>query len=178
MSRADVPAPADGGATTDPETSACPGCGAVLVVVPGLATDHAGASPSCAGLFRVTVRGLREEAAQDVRSAALLQLATDAYDAQHVPAGAPATAPVRLCLELEGAPDARRAGVPDGRVDGAAPRSLTPPARWTTTVADLAADLDVVDLPALVRAWAEAVWQDWAPAHRELRAAADGALTS
>jgi len=161
-----------------PETSGCPGCGAVLAVVPGLATDHPGASPSCAGLFRVTVRGLHEEAAQDLRAAALLRLAADAYDAQHLLSGAPAAAPVRLCLELERAHDPRLAAAPDGRVDEAAPRSLTPPAHWTTTVADLAADLDVVDLPTLVHAWADAVWRDWAPAHRELRAAADGALTS
>src|SRR3954447_21024065 len=73
--------PLTGGAL---ETAACPGCGAVLAVVPGLAGTHPGASPSCAGLFEVTVRGLREEAARDVRTAALLQLATDAYDAQHL----------------------------------------------------------------------------------------------
>ncbi|WP_222192826.1 DUF5946 family protein [Modestobacter italicus] len=176
MSPADVPDPADGLATTAPETSSCPGCGAVLVVVPGLEADHPGASASCAGLFRVTVRGLREEAPQDHRSAALLQLATDAYDAQHLPAGAPAGPAVRLCLDLDQASGPRRASAPGARVDD--PPSPAPPAHWTTTVADLAADLDVVDLPALLRAWAEAVWQDWSHAHRELRAAADGALTS
>ena len=62
-------------------------------------------------------------------------------------------------------------------VAAAAPRLQTRPARWTTTVADLAADLDVVDLPALVRSWADAVWIDWSPAHPLLRAAADTALT-
>jgi len=159
-----------------PETTRCPGCGAVLVVVPGLANTHVGASASCAGLFQVTVRGLREEAAQDVSTAALLQLATDAYDAQHLPEGEPAAAPVRLCLELERAVDAGRAAALGDRVAEVAPRLQTRPGRWTTTVADLAADLDVVDLPTLVHAWADAVWTDWAPAHPALRAAADRAL--
>ncbi|MGY1840937.1 MULTISPECIES: DUF5946 family protein [unclassified Modestobacter] len=152
------------------ETATCPGCGAVLAVVPGLTARHPGASAGCAALFAVTVRGLRDEAAQDGRAAGLLRLAGDAYDAQHLLPGEPATAPVRLGLALE------RGRVPaadEGTAD--APVGLTPPARWTTTVADLAADLDVVDLPALVRSWATAVWADWAPAHDRLRAAAGGA---
>ena len=37
-----------------------------------------------------------------------------------------------------------------------------PPAVWRTTIADVAADLDVVDLPSLLRAWAQAVSADWA----------------
>jgi hypothetical protein len=120
-------------------TSLCPGCGAVLADVPGLTSSRPGASPSCAGLFEVTVRGLRDEAGPDLRTAALLQLATDAYDAQHLPAGAPGTRP----------------------------------ARWTTTVADVAADLDVVDLPSLVRSWADAVRADWAAVDPQLRLPAD-----
>jgi len=155
-------------------TSACPGCGAVLAVVPGLPRSRPGASPSCAGLFEVTVRGLRDEAGQDLRTAALLQLATDAYDAQHLPDGGPAGAVVRLCLELERDVDPVRAV----RLVTDATPLQTRPGRWTTTVADLAADLDVVDLPALVRSWAVAVWTDWAPAHPALRAAADAATSS
>jgi hypothetical protein len=153
-------------------TSVCPGCGAVLAVVPGLTASHPGASPSCGALFEVTVRGLQEEAAQDVRTAALLRLATDAYDAQHLTDGAPATPAVRLCLWLERDTDPLRAAAPAERGAGTTVR----PERWTTTVADLAADLDVVDLPSLVRSWAEAVWIDWTPAHPALRAAADTAL--
>ncbi|MCZ2822730.1 DUF5946 family protein [Modestobacter sp. VKM Ac-2977] len=172
MTGADTPSPQQA-----PETSACPGCGAVLAVVPGLAGTHAGASASCAGLFAVTVRGLREEAGQDVQAASLLRVAADAYEAQHLLPGAPAAAPVRLCLELERSVDHARSAALGSRVDDAAPRDLTAPERWTTTVADLAADLDVVDLPALVRAWADAVWTDWTPAHDRLRAAADTALT-
>jgi hypothetical protein len=87
-------------------------------------------------------------------------------------------APVRLCLLLERADDPRSATVPDDRLGELAPRSVTPPARWTTTVADLAADLDVVDLPALVPSWADAVWADWGPAHPAVRAAADAVLAA
>jgi hypothetical protein len=170
--RTDAP-PADA-----PETTTCPGCGAVLAVVPGLDPRHPGASASCAALFEVTVRGLREEAAQDVRTAALLQLATDAYAAQHLADGEPAAAAVRLCLWSERGTDPLRAGELAGRVDDAAPRLSSRPARWTTTVADLAADLDVVDLPALVPSWADAVWADWGPAHPAVRAAADAVLAA
>jgi hypothetical protein len=83
---------------------------------------------------------------------------------------------VRLCLLLERGEDPRSGTVPDDRLAEVAPRSVTPPPRWTTTVADLAADLDVVDLPTLVRSWAGAVWTDWAPAAGPLRAAAGAAL--
>ena len=166
-------AAADTAPATD--TAACPGCGAVLVVVPGLRADHAGASASCAGLFDVTVRGLREEAAADVQTASVLQLATDAYDAQHLVAGQPAAAAARLCLWVDRGLDPTRERETGARLSGTAPRTLAPPARWTTTIADVAADLDVVDLPSLVRSWAEAVWRDWSAAHRELCAAADAA---
>ena len=158
-------------------TTVCPGCGAVLVATPGATGEHPGASPSCWALFRVTVRGLRDEAGQDVRTAALLQLARDTYDAQHLLPGAPASAVVRLCLALERGQEPPAAALAE-RVDAAAPHALQPPARWTTTVADLAADLDVVDLPALVSAWADATWADWAPSADQLRRAADAALAA
>jgi hypothetical protein len=35
---------------------------------------------------------------------------------------------------------------------------------WRTTVADVAADLDVIDLSVLVDAWARAVLADWSRA--------------
>jgi hypothetical protein len=154
-------------------TAVCPGCGAVTVVVPGLAATHRGASPGCAGLFTDTVRGLREEAKQDVQTAALLQLAVDAYDAQHPVDDEPAAAAVRLCLWLERGADPGRAAELADRVAECAPRLQVRPGRWTTTVSDVAADLDVVDLPASLRPWAETVWADWAPVHPALRAAAD-----
>jgi hypothetical protein len=162
------PAAARSGA---PETSACPGCGAVLAVVPGLVGSHPGASASCAGLFAVTVRGLREEAAQDAGTASLLQLATDAYDAQHLLDGEPAAAPLRVGLQVGRGLDPVRAR----EMTATAPVLPDSPARWAMTVADLAADLDVVDLPTLVRTWADAVWTDWAPYVAVLHAPADTA---
>jgi hypothetical protein len=117
----------------------------VFAVTDGLEARHPGASPACTRLFDVTVRGLRDEAPSDVRAAALVELGAAAYDAQHAP---DAAAVQRLRAALgEGA---RRPVRPD------------PPAAWRTTIADVAADLDVVDLPALLRAWAQAVSADWA----------------
>jgi hypothetical protein len=170
-----VAAVLDTAVAEDPDTAVCPGCGAVLAVVPPLTTDHPGASPSCAGLFDVTVRGLRDEARADLRTAAVLQLARDAYDAQHQVAGQPAAAAAALCLWVTRGLDPVREREVGARLADTAPTALTPPDRWTTTVADVAADLDVVDLPSLVRSWAEAVWRDWHGSHPELCAAADRA---
>lgn len=128
-----------------PLVSRCPGCGSVLVARPDLEARHPGASPACTRLFDVTVRGLRDEAPSDLRAAALLQLAVDAYDAQH-PHEGDSGGLVRLRTAL-----GQQTGAPAER-----------PEHWTTTVADVAADLDVVDLPALVRSWAQAVSADWA----------------
>jgi len=124
--------------------SRCPGCGAVLAAGPGLEVRHEGASPACTRLFDVTVRGLRDEAPSDLRAAGVLELAEATYDAQH-PLGDDAAALARL-RQLLG--------------DGSA-ASAVRPEQWTTTVADVAADLDVVDLPALVRSWSAAVVGDW-----------------
>jgi hypothetical protein len=35
---------------------------------------------------------------------------------------------------------------------------------WRTTVADVAADLDVIDLPVLVESWSRTVHEDWVTA--------------
>jgi hypothetical protein len=120
--------------------------------------------------------GLREEATADVQTAGMLQLATDTYAAQHLLTGQPAGAVARLCLWVARGLDPHRVAESAERVTAAAPATLARPDRWTTTIADVAADLDVVDLPALVRSWAEAVWTDWSPAHGQLCAAADEAL--
>ncbi len=111
---------------------------------------HPGASASCARLFEVTLRGPREEAA-DPAAATVVQQADDAYDAQHPVAGDPA----RLRAALD------RLGVSLGRP--AAPGSGVPGA-WRTTIADVAADLDVIDLAVLVESWARSVHDDWTAA--------------
>ena len=125
-------------------TEACPGCGAVLARPTDVAPSHPGASASCARLFEVTLRGLREEAATDAAGAAAVRLADAAYDAQHAD---PADAG-RLRAALD--------------VLGVAPGPERTPAAWRTTIADVAADLDVIDLTVLVDAWARSVREDWA----------------
>ena len=134
-------------------TEICPGCGAVLVPQSGSGPSHPGASVACAHLFEVTLRGLREEAGSDPGTAAVIALADAAYDAQHPVPGDDA----RLRTALD------RLGVPAGIA------AEPPPTAWRTTIADVAADLDVIDLPVLVESWARSVQDDWvaAPARRE-----------
>jgi hypothetical protein len=124
-------------------TEACPGCGAVLVRLTEVAPSHPGASASCARLFEVTLRGLREESGPDVRAATVVRLADAAYDAQHPD---PAD-PDRLRTALEAL--------------GVSPGVGHTPRAWRTTTADVAADLDVIDLRVLVEAWARSVQEDW-----------------
>jgi hypothetical protein len=135
-------------------SEACPGCGAVLAALPNAAPRHPGASASCARLFEVTVRGLRDEVEADPSAAPLVRLADAAYDAQHPIAGDPARVEAALA-HLAGALGTRPAGAAARVTAG------TPPRAWRTTIADAAADLDVIDLPVLVESWARSVVDDW-----------------
>jgi hypothetical protein len=131
--------------TAPPSTTvACPGCGSVLAPIEDDGPAHPGASAPCTRLFEVTLRGLREEAPADPAAAAVVRRADDAYDAQHPSPDDPD----RLAAALDRL-DAR-GGAPGPR-----------PASWRTTIADVAADLDVIDLPVLVESWARAVAEDW-----------------
>ena len=133
-------------------TEICPGCGAVLVTLPDGGPAHPGASAACARLFEVTLRGLREEVGADPATASIATLADAAYDAQHPVPGDD----TRLRAALE------HLGV------AADVTGTTRPTVWRTTIADVAADLDVIDLPVLVESWARSVEEDWsrAPADR------------
>ena len=134
---------------SDPATEVCPGCGTVLAPVPAGSPTRPGASPSCARLFDVTLRGPHEEASTDATAAATARLADAAYAAQHpVPEDSASASAALDVLESE------LAGPGSGRRSG-------PPPAWTTTVADVAADLDVIDLGVLVESWARAVLGDW-----------------
>lgn len=130
-------------------TAVCPGCGSVLVTTSGAPPAHPGASASCSRLFETTLRGVREEAAADARAAATVALADAAYDAQHPVPGDPARAADAV---------SRLAGA---LATGSGSAGTEPPRFWRTTIADVAADLDVIDLPVLVDAWARGVLQDW-----------------
>lgn len=134
-------------ATTEP----CPGCGGVLVALTGDLPRYPGASTSCRRLFTDTLRGLRDEAPADAGVAATVRLADAAYAAQHPVVDAPArwAAARRTLAELLHDPV-----VPAG----GAPRPLA----WRTTIVDVAADLDVIDLRVLVESWARTVLEDWA----------------
>jgi hypothetical protein len=103
-------------------------------------------------MFEVTVRGLREEARADPSTAPLVRLADAAYDAQHPAADDPG--------RLQGALE-RLGAMPGTRPEDSG-HVRTRPRAWRTTVADVAADLDVIDLPVLVESWARAVHEDWA----------------
>lgn len=156
------------------DTEVCPGCGSVLrmVTVRADRPRRPGASTSCSALLYITLRGARDEAPSDSRSAAVAALADTVYAAQHPaePAGT-STALLRLALALDGDLQTERTATLWSRAEQAPPLALTRPVTWQTTIADLAADLDVVDLPTLVRSWAEAVWRDWAAAHADVRQA-------
>jgi hypothetical protein len=131
-------------------TETCPGCGAVLVAGPDDRPGLPGASRSCARLFEVTLGGLREEVGADPAAAAAVRLADDAYRAQHPVGGDPAA--LRAAFDRL----SEALGLPPVPSDGERPL------RWRMTIADIAADLDVIDLPALVESWARAVYEDWA----------------
>jgi len=133
-------------------TEDCPGCGAVLVPLPGSGAVHPGASPSCSRLFEVTLRGPREETGADPAAAEVVALADDAYAAQHLAPGDP--------LAVRAALGRLLASLGEPAVPGGAPR----PARWRTTIADVAADLDVIDLSVPVGTWARSVAEDWTSA--------------
>ena len=94
------------------------------------------------------MRGLREEAFADPSAAPLVRLADAAYDAQHPVTGDPGRLDAAL-VQL-----AERFGTRP-TVAGRAPKI------WRTTIADAAADLDVIDLRVLVESWARVVQEDW-----------------
>jgi Family of unknown function (DUF5946) len=128
----------------EPDSSACPGCGSVLALGGTPDAVHPGASPSCSRLFEVTLRGLRDDTAADPTAAGTVALADAAYDAQH---------------PVDGDPDRLRAAL-DRLGDDVPPVTSRPPV-WRMTVADVAADLDVIDLRVLVESWARGVRDDW-----------------
>jgi hypothetical protein len=135
-------------------TESCPGCGAVLVPPAGSGPSHAGpshpgASASCARLFEVTLRGLREDAGTHAGTAAVVALADAAFDAQHPVLGDDDR--LRTALDRLGAS-------PEADIRPAVDRT---PRAWRTTIADVAADLDVIDLTVLVESWARTVREDW-----------------
>jgi hypothetical protein len=127
-----------------PTSSACPGCGAVLADGPAPERLRPGASPACARLLEDTLRGLRDDLGTDPGVGVLLRRAEDVYAAQHPDPGSPET--VQAALDGLGVSSGRHAAAPTA---------------WQTTIADVAADLDVIELQVLIDRWADTVVQDW-----------------
>lgn len=137
-----------------PEPAACPGCGAVLAPLAGRSGAD-GAAAACRRLFEETTRGAREDAVADPRAAATVALADTAYAAQHPDPDDPAAVHVYVDTLVRRLAD-------DPNPDPAPHR----PTVWQMTPADIAADLDVVGLEALVDTWARTVAEDWSRAAR------------
>jgi uncharacterized protein DUF5946 len=140
--------------SADAEPAACPGCGAVLVPLAGRSGSE-GAAAACRRLFEETTRGLRDEADADARAATTVALADTAYAAQHPDPDDPAA--------VHAVVDALVRRLDDDPNPDPAPHR---PAVWQMTPADIAADLDVVGLEALVDTWARTVAEDWSRAAR------------
>jgi hypothetical protein len=136
------------------EPAACPGCGAVLAPVTG-SSGESGAAAACRRLFEETTRGAREDAVADPRAAATVALADTAYAAQHPDPADPAAVHAAVDTLVRRLAD-------DPNPDPAPHR----PTVWQMTAADIAADLDVVGLDALVDTWARTVAEDWSRAAR------------
>ena len=141
-------------AASGTEPAACPGCGAVLAPLTGRSGPD-GAAAACRRLFEETTRGLRDEAATDPRAAATVELADTAYAAQHPDPDDP--------VAVHAVVDTLVRRLADDPNPDPAPRR---PTVWQMTPADIAADLDVVGLEALVDTWARTVAEDWARAAR------------
>jgi hypothetical protein len=114
-----------------------------------------GAAAACRRLFEETTRGMREEAVTDARAAATVALADTAYAAQHPDPDDPAA--------VHAVVDTLVRRLADDPNPDPAPRR---PTVWQMTPADIAADLDVVGLEALVDTWARTVAEDWSRAAR------------
>ncbi|RBY87421.1 hypothetical protein DQ240_07470 [Blastococcus sp. TF02A-26] len=126
-----------------------------MLAPPSGLTGPAGAAAACRRLFEETTRGMREEAATDARAAATVGLADTAYAAQHPDPDHPAA--------VHAVVDALVRRLADDPNPDPAPQR---PTRWQMTPADVAADLDVVGLEALVDTWARTVAEDWSRAAR------------
>ncbi|MEA3049838.1 MAG: hypothetical protein QOG84_1674 [Sphingomonadales bacterium] len=169
--------------TTDPlSLEPCPGCGRLYPRIEEPAHAYIGASPGCWAEYGALL-------ALEYGDAPLMRwhrLTVDAYTAQHP--GVPGRRSAQsvqvhlagLYLTLERGLDAAAvARVMQRLADGRSHAWLEPPPLATGAgVAELIEAAGGPDYGARARAWAEAVWQAWAPHHSAIRAEAEAALTS
>lgn len=158
-------------------TQACPGCGLALPGTDAEPSARTNASAACAARYD-------ELAAFELSRAWLAgrwhQLAVDTYAAQHAGRKAKAISGafglIGLCLALErgrSGVEVRAAHQWLARVRREWP-VYEPPVAWPQTVADVI--LTEADFPVTLRAWAEAVWGAWGPAHAEVAGLIDALL--
>ena len=152
----------------------CAGCGALVPRGDGPTHPYIGASPGCWAIYgEVLARDYGEEAAAPV-----LQLAVDAYAAQHP--GTPSRRSTQsvavhliiLCLAFERGYDPARAT--EARRRALAHRQdyvwLDPPASLgPLTILDAHQARDLAEHAARVERWARSVWETWAPHHETVR---------
>lgn len=160
----------------DPSSVACPGCGALVPATDGPTHAYFGEAPGCWALFGEVLA--REYG--DARFGSAQHLTVDAYAAQHP--GRPERRTIQsvavhlIGLHLALEQSARPEGLARARQVAAARSDqfcwLEPPAgRGAVTVRDVhAAGDDPEAHGRMVREWAGAVWQAWAPHHARIRA--------
>jgi hypothetical protein len=153
---------------------ACVGCGALVPDSSGATHRYIGASPGCWAIYGEVLA--REYS--DFRYVAAHHLTVDAYAAQHPGTPSPqsiqsvAVHLISLSLQLE-------SGRQPPEVRAAMQRATThrdqfvwldpPPSLGAITVLDVLAVPDAESHCAIVRRWAESVWQAWAPHHATVR---------
>lgn len=155
------------------EVEACPGCGLVLPISDGPTHAYIGSSASCWELFG-------ELLAREFSNPAYFrthQLTVDTYAVQHP--GAPERRSAQsvglhlmtLCLFLEQGADPTDGPKLHERMVGR-PEFYwlePPPKSGRMTVADVLEARDAEAHERFVRAWAQDVWEAWAPHHDVVR---------
>ena len=152
----------------------CPGCGALLNIQDGPVHRYMISSPACWASFGTVLAG--EYSNPDL----LLthRLSVDTYAVQHPGDGSPAAAQsvglhlARLLIQLEAPSSPRETNkvmLGFGRYKAFLP-TLSAPKAFSMTVADVVPYAATPKHAERVRAWALAVWHDWADQHEIIRA--------
>lgn len=155
-------------------TELCVGCGAAHKTMGGPVHDYMCSSPACFAAFN-------ELLAAEYSSSKLMgvhRLTVDTWAVQHPGTEGDRRAVqsvglhlARLMLQLESPrpPLETNAVMLDFSRHKATLRPLTPPARFTTTVADVAPFAGSSAHIEKVRGWAKTTWIDWAASHDYIR---------
>ena len=155
------------------DISICPGCGSRLPAMEGPTHAYMTSSPACWAAFNAVM-------AREYQTPALMpvhRLSVDAWAVQHPGDGS------RRAIQSVGLHLARLRVQLDEGLSGEAANAamlrfaarkadlpeLPPRGAYRMTVADVVGATDPVAHAGAVRAWAEAVWADWANQHDYIR---------